>query len=339
MRALKYLSEGSTAIQDVEEPEIKNENEVLLRVLLAAVCGSDLHMTSVPQKHPCDPGTTLGHECVAEVVELGTGVTGYKAGDRVVIEPIISCGHCPSCKRGNYNLCDDLRGLGVVADGVFAEYVVVTEDRLYPISKELSVNKAVFTEMMSCIMNGVKRLDIVPGASIVVFGAGPIGLGTAEIVKAAGAGKVVVTENNQDRIALAQKASSADYILDSSDKGVYEEIKKIVSDEGADIVIDTVGVLFPEAIQTVRRGGQIYLFGMNDQVVREIKENDIVRNELTVISSYSVQSGSFPAAIKMLETGMVDPEPLLTEIVTLDELEDAMDRCRVGQAIKVAVKF
>jgi threonine dehydrogenase-like Zn-dependent dehydrogenase len=335
MIAAKFEGEGIMNFREVEVPRALVGNQVVIKVLAAAICGTDLHIMAVPQSHPCDVGTIFGHECIAEVYEIGPDVTGFKPGDRVAVDPIIPCGTCPSCKSGHYNMCVSLKALGVQVDGVFAPFCLTTADKLYPVSKELPLEKAVFIEMLACIMNGVKRIKMLPGLSVAIFGAGPIGLAFAAVMKSFGAGRVILVEMMPRRIDFARQHAEADEVIDSSKENLVERVRQTTG-SGADIVIDTVGILFKEAIDIVRHEGQILLFGINDHVKREILQFDLIRKEVTVVASYATHH-SFPMAINMLTTGVVNLDSLLTHKFALKDLAQGIETASKGDGIKVAI--
>lgn len=318
-------------------PKITSGDQVIIKVLAAAICGSDLHITSVPQSHPCDIGTTIGHECIAEVYEIGENVKNYKKGDRVAVDPIIPCGDCAQCKNGHYNMCTNLTALGVQVNGVFAPYCVVTQDKLYPVPEDMPFNRAIFIEMLACIMNGAKRLKVSPGMEVLIFGAGPIGMTFVEVMKALGAGKVFLSEALDSKLELAKERSNADYVMDAKDPDVYTKIKEL-SNGGPQIVIDTVGVLLPQAVDVVSCEGQILLFGINDHVEQHFHQYDITRKEITIVSSYATHY-TFDVAIRMLASGVINVDKIITHEVTMDEINEAMDICRSGHGLKVAVKM
>lgn len=337
MKAVKFMGEGKVELVEVEKPQITRGNQVLLKIRLAAICGSDLHITAVPQSHPCDIGTTMGHECVAEVCAVGEDVTAYKPGDRVAVDPIIPCGNCQFCKEGQYNMCENLPALGVQADGVFAPYCLVTEDKLYPIPDNLPDRSAIFIEMLACVMNSVKRLRIVPGMNAAVYGAGPIGLAVAEVLKASGIGTTVVLERAPGRIQMARDLGVGDYVMDSGAPDYMDKVREVTGG-GPDIVVDTVGILLPDSCELVRNEGQILLIGINDHVRQNLLQYLIVRKELTIVAGYATFH-TFTDVIKMLASKVVDMDRFLTHEFPIDQAKEALELCRSGKALKTALTF
>jgi len=335
MKVAKFDGEGILNFREVNIPKAEKGNQVVIKVIAAAICGTDLHILAIPQSHPCDVGTTIGHECIAEVFEVGPDVTEYKLGDRVAVDPIIPCGACKSCKDGSYNMCESLTALGVQVDGVFAPYCLTTADKLHRVSEKLPVKEAVFIEMLSCVMNGVKRLNMLPGKSVAVLGAGPIGLVFASVMRAFGAGKVIISDALDSRLDFARKNAAADLVVDVKKENLKERINEVLP-AGVDIVIDTVGTLFKDTIEIAANEGQILLFGINDQYKNELMQYDITRKELTIVASYATHN-SFPIAINMLTTGVIKLEPLLTHVFELKDLQKGIDVCNSGEGIKVAI--
>lgn len=337
MKAVKFMGEGKVEIVNAAMPKITKGNQVLLKIRMAAICGSDLHITAVPQSHPCDIGTTMGHECVAEVFAVGAEVTAYRPGDRVAVDPIIPCGTCQFCREGRYNMCQNMPALGVQVDGVFAPYCLVSEDKLYPIPDSVSDRSAIFIEMLACVMNSVKRLHMVPGMCAAVFGAGPIGLAVAEVLKASGAGTTVIMERAPGRIQMARDLAVGDYVVDSGEPAYLEKVRDLTGG-GPDIVVDTVGVLLPDCCTLVRNEGQILLIGINDHVRQNLLQFDIVRKELTIVAGYATFH-TFTDVIKMLESRVIDVDRFLTHEFPLEEAGEALAVCRSGQALKTILTF
>ena len=334
MRAVIFESEGVTRCVERPVPRITAKDQVLLKILAASVCGSDLGITAVPQKHFATPGVILGHECVAEIVEMGEENSEFHVGDRVLVNPMIPCGDCEYCKIGQINKCEHVGSVGEDCDGVFAEYFVCRRSLLYHLSDNIPLDVAVFAEPLACAMNGFKRLGFLPGQSVLIYGAGPIGLLFAKLCKAAGASYVFLSETAQFRREFAAKNSGADYVIDSANENVQDVIRRVSGQTGADVVIDTVGVLFASAIQDVAVEGKILLFGINDRASQTIKQYDITRKEVSVLSSYATHY-TFPYVAKMLSNHVLDLLPLLTNRVTLEQLPEGIEMLRRGEAMKV----
>jgi 2-desacetyl-2-hydroxyethyl bacteriochlorophyllide A dehydrogenase len=334
MLAAVFEGEGKLALKEIPVPQIKREDEVLLEVEAASICGTDVHILEVPPGHPATPGTILSHEYVGRVLEIGKGVTQLKTGDRVVVDPNLKCGSCSYCKMGMPNMCENMTTLGIFIDGGFARYNVAPAKALHPISSELPSELAVFAEPLSCVVNATQKLRSHPGESVVVLGAGPIGLLFTQMFKASGSRKVLVSEISEYRARFAQESGATRVI-----NPLKEDLGGVVKDEtglGADIVVDAVGVLFKVAIGIVRRGGRVLLFGQNYQANTEIAQNDITRNELNILGSF-IAKFTFPPTIKVIESRVLNLEKLITHRLPLSEIHRGIEAMKNQKAIKVVI--
>jgi len=335
MQAAVFVKEGRLELRGVPIPEIKREDQVLLEVEVASICGTDLRILEVPPGHPANKGVILGHEYVGRIISLGKDVLGFEEGDRVVVDPNITCGTCPYCKLGQPNMCFNMTTLGIFIDGGFASHNVAPARTLHKVSPALPSEIAVFAEPLSCILNGFSKLEVQPGESVVVLGAGPIGLCLLQLFRASGAGRIIVSEVSPLRQKMALE-SGATRVLDPGE----EDIVHVVLEEtglGADIVVDAVGSLIREALASARRGGRVLLFGQNTKARAEIAQNEITRNELTIIGSF-IARFTFPGAIKILESGILNVEKLITHRFPLERISEGIEVMRKGEATKVIIK-
>ncbi len=334
MLAAVFEGEGKLEVKEMPVPKITKPDEVLLEVEIAGVCGTDLHICEVPPGHPATPGTILGHEYVGKVLEAGEEATHFKPGDRVVIAPNLYCGLCSFCQQGRPNQCQDFTTLGIYLHGGFAKYNVAPEAALFHISPDLPGEEAVFVELLSCIVGGTQKARLQPGESVAILGAGPVGLMFALVFKAAGAGKIIMTDVAPYRLGFAAKIG-ADVVINPQER---DPIPVIMEETGcgADVVVDAVGTLLPQAVAVCNKGGRIICFGMNQQARPVVSQYDITRNELTLYGTF-IGINTFPPAIKMLESGVVKPSALITHKLPLADIHKGFDAARAGQAIKVVV--
>ncbi len=334
MLAAVFSAPGELSLKEVPVPTIKKADEVLLKVEAASICGTDLHILHVPPGHPGTIGAILGHEYVGEVLAVGDEVKGIAPGDRVVVDPNVTCGNCRYCKMGQPNMCENMTTLGIFIDGGFAEYNVAPARALHKISKQIPPEIAVFAEPLSCVVNATQKIALHPGETVVVLGAGPIGLYFTMLLKAAGAGKIIVSEVSDFRKQYALTCG-ATRVVDPA----REDLAAVVMKEtgiGADVVVDAVGCLFKDALNLARRGGRILLFGQNQNARAEIVQNVITRYELTVMGSF-IAKYTFPATIKILESGILPLDKLITHRLTLRDIEKGFAAMRKGEAIEVVI--
>jgi threonine dehydrogenase-like Zn-dependent dehydrogenase len=334
MQALVFRGEGRWGLEQCPVPRIQAADDVLLKVDRASICGTDLHILSVPPGHPATPGSILGHEYVATVVETGAGATHLKPGDRVVIDPNITCGLCQYCRLGMSNSCENMTTLGIFRHGGLAEYNLAPARALHKIHRGVPPEQATLAEPLSCVLHAYEKSSLVPGESVVIIGAGPIGLLFLLLLKAGGAGKVLMLEPVAFRRRIAEKLG-ADAALDSGDAGYAGQVKSLTG-IGADVVVDAAGTLLPEALEMVRRGGRVILFGMNLHGERPLNQYRITRNEVSILGTY-IQRTAFPKVIRLLESGILPLEKLITHRLPLAEVGQALEAMKAGQAIKTVI--
>jgi 2-desacetyl-2-hydroxyethyl bacteriochlorophyllide A dehydrogenase len=317
VKAAVFADVGTLAVEERAEPTPVEADDVLLDVEACGICGTDLHILSVPPSHPANVGVILGHEFVGRVA--GTG-------ERVAVAPNLWCGECSWCRRGLRNQCENGTTYGIFLDGGLAPRVVVKSRACYPVSGELPAHVAALAEPLSTVVHGARQANIFPGETACVIGAGPIGAMFTALLSAAGA-SVVVVEPTAERAELAHALGALEVVTP-------DEIGRLE----ADVVVDAVGSQLPAALEVAARGGRVLLFGMNERARAEIAQSRITRDELTILGSY-VGQDVFPDAIRLLEQGRVDWSLLVTHRVVVEELPDAVEELRAGRALKVEVEF
>jgi len=334
MKAAVFEALGELKLKTVPIPQIKNNDEVLLKVEAASICGTDMHILHVPPGAPANVGTILGHEYIGEIIETGSDVSNFSVGDRVVLDPNISCGRCYYCSIGKTNMCENVTVLGIFIDGGFAEYNVAPAKALFKISKDVPTEVAIFAEPLACVVNSMHKIQLDVGENALVLGAGPIGLYFTQLLKASGAGKIFVAEISTARAKYAYE-SGATRVINPHEESLEEIIQSETAD-GVDVSIDAVGVLINEALQCTRRGGRVLLFGQNYQARQEICQNDITRKDLTVIGNY-ISQHQFPATVKILERSILPLEKLVTHKLPLERIEEGIEAMRKGEAIETII--
>jgi threonine dehydrogenase-like Zn-dependent dehydrogenase len=331
MRAAVYEGEGRLVIRDVPEPTAAAD-EVVIEVEACGVCGSDVQIINVPPGHPSTPPVIIGHEFVGRVHAVGSAVRDVEIGSRVVVDPDPKCGACASCRAGRPANCENIVALGVYRDGALARYVAAPANSVYPVSEDVPAELAALIEPLACVVNGTNRAAIRPGESAVVFGAGAIGCLFIAVLHAAGAARVIAVEPSADRAPVAL-AVGADLVLTPE---AWAERRAEVLPGGGDVVIDAVGSVLPQAIEAAAMGARVVVFGMNGNARPPVHQVEITEKGLAIFGSY-ISNFTFPAAIRLVESGRLNLAPMITAVVPLEETLEGIARLRSGEAVKIVI--
>jgi 2-desacetyl-2-hydroxyethyl bacteriochlorophyllide A dehydrogenase len=334
MRAVVFDGQGRSGLRDVPRPEVRRDDDVVLRVDACGICGTDVRVLAVPPQHHANPGTILGHEIAATIVEAGDALGDFSPGDRVVFDPDIPCLRCAYCARGLTGSCLNLQETGASKDGGFAEYILVPARTLFHVPAEMSLEEAALIEPLACAMTAADRAHIQPGDAVVVLGGGPIGLLFLQIYRAAGARQVLVVEPVAARAESARELGAAAVLDPHAD--VAARVRELTG-IGADVVVDAMGSGMAAGLPLLRRGGTLLLFGINEQVRAEIPQARLTMNNLRIVGS-AAGSGHFPAALNFMSSGAVQHNLLVTHQFPLDQFDAALETLRSGQALKVLIR-
>ncbi len=335
MRVPVFMGDGRLEFQDRPVPDIRNGDDVLVAVEACGLCGTDLNILAVPPAHKAAPGTVLGHEFVGTVRRTGPRVAGLKAGDRVVVAPRLNCGLCRYCRRGTANQCESYQTLGIHIDGGLAPYCVAPERALFRIDPAVPVEDAAFAEVLSCVFSSTMRVPANPGDTVVILGAGPVGLLYALLYRAGGAGKIIVTDISPFRLDFSSRCG-VDVAINAQQEDVEEVVGRL-ADPYADIVVDAVGNLLPQAVKLARRGGRVVLFGLQMHARPAVSQYMITRHELTLYGAF-VGINPFPQTVRLLESGVIRPSILITHRMPVADVTAALAAMRAGETMKVIVE-
>lgn len=240
MKAVVFEREGVFGVRDVPKPRALKEDQVLVKVEACSICGTDVHITATPPNYIATPGTILGHEFCGRIVEVGSAVRNVKVGDRIVANPNNYCGTCVYCRKNLPNLCEHVEPLGIDFDGAFAEYCVINCKVAHRIAEDVPSAVAACVEPLACAVNGLKKVNVRPGDSVVIIGAGPIGLMIAMLLDASGASDVYILETAAFRIDFARKLNPKWRVIDPINENADEIIMRETG-IGADFVFDVTG--------------------------------------------------------------------------------------------------
>lgn len=291
----------------------------------------------------------LGHESSGIVDQVGPKVSTLKPGDRVTMEPGQPCRRCDACKAGSYNLCPSMAFAATPPiDGTLAKYYRLPEDLCFQLPESLSLEEGALVEPLSVAVHVVRQASVTPGTSVVVFGAGPVGLFCCAVAKAFGAAKVVAVDIQAARLEFARQFAATASFLPAGDVGPAENAARLVAENalrgggsggaGADVVIDASGAeaSINTGIHALRPGGTFVQAGMGRDEVR-FPITAACTKELNVKGSFRYSSGDYKLAIQLLATGLVRGKDLITGVVKFEEAEKAFQQVKAGASIKTLI--
>lgn len=337
MKAAVFRGIGQIEITDVPCPE-PDAGEVLIRVAYCGICGSDLEAFHTGMY---EPGLIIGHEFAGTIVEIGTDVTGWKVGDRVVVNDAIPCGECSSCHEGRLDACQSLTLIGVTHDGAMAEYARITASGLHRLPDNVTLRQGALVEPLAVALHGVRRSRLKAGDRVMVMGAGPIGLLTLQCARLAGARTVAVTEVDPTRAALASRLGAAT-VLDPTRDNVSVALASLTDGLGPDVIYICTGAPGPfrDAVSLVRKGGQVFILGVCAEPV-DMDFMSVALGDLCLEGSLAGRA-EFPTAIDFVAQHRVEVDALVSHEIVLDQVVtkgfNLLDTPESG-AIKILVRI
>lgn len=326
-------------IEEVETPKI-NSHEILVKIAACGVCNTDLHYIDHGVPTFKKPPMILGHEPSGIVEEVGTEVTNFKAGDRVLIPPVFSCGYCANCRLGRENICFNMIMLGNNIDGAFAEYTKAPAKDCQHLPEELPLEESsIIADAISTPYHAVKnRAQVRPGDSVVVFGCGGVGINVVQIAAAAG-GSVIAVDILDNKLEMAKKLGAQHTInaSDKEDKALLKEIRALTGG-GADITIEAIGN--PKTIElapgALKAGGCHCQVGYTHLNV-PFNAGRLMFREIEIKGSLGCRPVDFPNIIEMVKTGKIQLKPVVTHTFKLDDINKAFDLMRKGESLRSIV--
>ena len=331
----------------VDIPRISG-NEVLIKVGYACICGSDQHVF-LGEFHPRTVLPLIqGHEFAGAVVETGPDVKNFKPGDRVAVDPIIWCGHCPACMRQHYPACSTLKLVGIDLDGGFSEFMKVPEMMLYRVTEKISDKHAALIEVLSIGFHACNRAKVCTGDTIAIWGAGKVGQSILQAVRTKTLNTVIMVDILDERLAIAKNAYSDIHVVNAAEIDAVEKIKEITGGEGVDIAFEAVGhakeipgVVNPVrgSIQAIRGAGTVCVLGLSSE------PSPIVMKELIwkegVIMTSRVSHGEFAETIENMNRGTLKPDAIVTDILHPSQTQEAFGMLEEEpqKHLKIMLKF
>jgi alcohol dehydrogenase len=345
MRAVVFAGDGRVAVRDVTEPALEDPRDAIVRVRLAAICGSDLHF--LHGKAPLEAGDVIGHEAVGVVETVGNGVTGFAVGDRVVTAFHIACGACWFCRKRQTQLCERWRMLGAglfggELAGTQAERVrvPVADVNLLCVPDDVDDERAVFVgDVLTAAWYGASVSDIGDDETVAVVGAGPVGFLLVQAALARGAGTVLALDRVVERLALVERAGAVP--IDVTARNPRTAVDEATDGRGADVVIDAVGHpdAFTSAIDVVRRGGRVTVVGMytGERVDAPLgvwwaRALDVRFAGICPVHAW------WDEAMRELRAGRLDPTPLVSHRLPLEDAAEGFELFDDRRATKVLLR-
>lgn len=341
MQALVFRGSQDIRLESRPKPAIAASDDVLVRIAASGICGTDLNLWR--GRFPAEPDTIIGHEAVGIVEAIGLAVTRLRVGDRVVIDPTLHCGYCKQCTRGAFNFCDNKRGteVGVDRDGSHADYTVLPAGFVHQLPDDLPCERAVLVEPLACVLNNARAARFTVEDTVLVIGAGPIGLLWALLAKRS-ACRVAIMEISPFRLSFAGRI--VDTVIDARPltrpEALAAETLHTFGGGKPSLVVDTTGVMVNESIALVDKGGRVLLMGFNDQCEAAIKPLYLTNNGISLIGAGDYNR-TMPAAIDLART--LPLEQLVTHRIPLEHYERAFrlllstDGDGLAQAMKVVL--
>src|SRR5262249_60393389 len=333
-----YPPPGAEILQ-VKIPSV-GRTDVLVKVKVASICGTDLHIYEWDRwaQRRIHPPLIPGHEFCGEVVALGDEVTTVKEGDFVSAEMHVACGKCLQCRTGEAHICQNVKIIGVDADGAFAEYVVIPESNIWKLDPAIPLEYASILDPLGNAVHSVLAGEIA-AKTVAITGCGPIGLFAIAVARAVGASQVFAIETNSHRRNIATQMK-ADLVLDPTMQDVQSSVLERTDGLGTDVVLEMAGQ--PKAIRTafdiVRRGGRIFLLGVPSKPKSLNFSEDIIFKGITIqgINGRRMYQ-TWDQMTALLKAGKLDLHPAITDRIAMKEFSSAMERLKTGEASKILV--
>ena len=338
MKAIKVIKPFDVQIVEVEKPEIKKGTDVIVKITSGGICGSDIGIWNGTNSLATYP-RIIGHEFGGIVVEIGKDVKNIKVGDKVAVDPVVSCGECYACKIGRHNVCSTLEVMGVHRDGGFAEYINVDEKNIHKFSFDFEDSLLGLVEPYTIGMQINNRLNIVKEDKVLIMGAGPIGITALQVAKGRGA-KVIITDIVKERLDKALEFGANEVVLIGKDN-LEQKLNEFTMGEGIPVIIDTVCTpnSLEEAVQLACPAGRIAVIGLKNQP-SSLTMADITKKELTIVGS-RLNCNCFDQVIQEFKEQKLNPEKLMTKSYNYKNIMDALNLIKdyPQEVLKIVLKF
>ncbi|GEN86313.1 MULTISPECIES: galactitol-1-phosphate 5-dehydrogenase [Oceanobacillus] len=346
MEALAFYGIGDIRYEQKERPRLEKDDEVIIRVKYAGICGSDL--SRYKKLGPLTPGNIFGHECSGVVEEAGSRVTNVQVGNRIAVCPQLKCGECEACKSGFFAACPNLLVIGAKEPGGFASYTKVPAENVLKLPDNVSFQEAALIEPSSVVLHGLFQTKLQPGKTVAVYGCGTIGLLACQWAKLFGAEKVVAIDIDSEKLQLAKELGADEIIKPEKSVSTYSKLMELTDDNGVDLAIEAAGSIqtSEEVFAAPKKGGEVLFLGIpySDITLKRFYFERIVRQELTVRGSWNAVSAPFPGrefttTLQFLKEGKLRTKPMISHYLPLKEGPNIFQKITSGKEKAMKVLF
>lgn len=339
--AMFYNPNEPLIIEDIMDPKI-DSTEVLVAVKVCGICHTDVAIIKGIYPPRKKPPLILGHEIAGEVVEVGSEVKKFRVGDRVVVQSSISCGNCYFCLIGRDNICNKVKAIGIDLNGGYAEYISVPERNLFKLPKKISYEEgAIISDALSTPYHAVSVAKLKMGATVVIYGAGGLGLNAVQIATKLRGANVIAVDIDNYKLKLAQKFG-ASQLVNAKEEDPVEKVKTLTKGLGADCALEFIGlpITYTQAVRSVMRGGKVIIIGASIENF-SIEPFRLFKEEIEIIGSYTALKSEFPILIDLISEGKLDVKEIITNTVTLTNINHGIEIMgkKNENLIRVGVKF
>lgn len=343
MKTLVFHGPGDIRLESRKIPA-PGPGELLIRVKAAGVCGTDIRIYRGTKK--LEAPRIIGHEFAGDIVEVGTEVKGFFLGERVTVYPMIACNNCYACKQGRSNICVNRITLGYEIDGGFAEYVripaaALANGNVSKLPEKVSYEEGAISEPLAAAYNGIKRANVQPGNSVLIAGAGPLGLLHTQFAKMHGAGLIVISEP-QAKKRMQAEIFGANAVVDPVNENLHERIMQLTCGMGMDIVIADVGIpeVIEETLEFVKKGGTYVIFaGCPAESPITIDPNLIHYKELVLTGSSAANPEYQRKMLQMIAEGQIDLKAVISNVFPAERWKEAFEMKANYEGMKSILTF
>ena len=342
MKAARFYQVGQPLVVEelpIPHPEAK---QVLIRVRACGICGSDIHVVYEGITRIPFPPTTLGHEFSGEIVEIGSGVEGWKVGDRVAVSCIVACGHCLNCLSGREQICLERELLGIHLDGGLAEYVKSPDNNLVRLTEGIPFDQgALLTDAVATPYHALTRRGrLIRGETVAVFGCGGLGIHAIQLAKILGAGLIIGVDVSEPALQRAI-AKGADWTCNADREDPVEFIKEVTGGLGVDLSLELVGLkkTIAQAVASLRVGGRAVVAGLGADEISTLPPSEFVRREIELIGSYAFTVAEIQELVQLVDKGLLDLSQSISLRIGLDEVNHGLEilHKKISDPLRVVV--